>query len=884
MATATPPIDLNQHVGHEPILQSLNLPVKPHLPTTVKCPLCHVEKLQIYATGEESGRWYTCQHCGFRGDAIEFYQAAHGLDDIHDAIYELANNGALLLEKRTLSPSTISQYLTTYVEHRKKYAQLFKQAQEQLMIPDRLTLRLLHEHHLWEGFRGGRWHKELGRFLGMLKAYDLREAGIKAPPGFYRSLVCPFYDVPGRISSLLLIGRKGRTCRISTLPPFMARDDGLMMSDWLNTDQPYVLALADPSFALRLQRKSFNALGKPSGIVVYGAGTSRAWQMIKANRVIFWEGDEHYTTLRQAMMRVNSYVAKRPNVSPTASSKYLDRDDLATIIQRFKGSARSWPEAMKEFILTSDHWQIADYVRNLEIPVALVKRIYDVCSPSEKQLVRQILDEVAPERFAYVGSNRIAEVDDCWYILYRDHRELACSAVIRLEQSVNVKETGENRYEGVITSEGRSIRFNERVEVVEKRTAEWLRDTMMAGGMPPPIIDPKIQRQLMTIAKKFHRPEYVQKYSHIGWNQELQSFIFPNLSIKDGQLDDSMQAVISKMVLAPASSITARGTAEGHWDVLIKDDIAWATLWAGLAGFMSNLLAPIFGAAPQPFGFIGLPGSVGAIISDHLRKELDMLTAVVERSKEPLRQVRDLTKQHGYPVWFDPSAKNRRGLAYIKSDEPVSVMTLLTEGEAAALAVGAAWTFIRSQTYVSQIERLPRLCGVFEYLAWMQQHEFKLEAPATSLAQCVLASLKDWAFDKLGASDERVFTRASQLLHTPDMEPLDRRLLHLIFWLRKAQRVKVRQLSFYEGLKKNELPAEPRSPHLLIDEEAKKVYMGMMALRTAVFMARLPIPDFDNALQAFAATSNTGFEPCAAGFVIDQEYHDSEWTRWLKRR
>ena len=380
----------------------------------MKCPLCHTEKLQIYATGEESGRWYNCQHCGFRGDAIEFYQAAHGLETLRDTVYEMAREGMLLLESRTLSPSTIKEYLSTYVDHRKKYTQLFEKAQARLLVPDRPTLRLLHEHHLWEGFRGGRWHKELGRFLGVLSSYDLRRAGVKAPPGFYRALVCPFYDVPGRMSSMLFIGRKGRTCRISTLPSFMDRDDGLMMSDWLDTDQPRVIALASPSFALRLQRKSFNALGKPSGIVVYGPETSRAWQMINTNRMIFWEGDEQFTMLRQAMLRLNAYVAKFPQIDPATTTTYLDRDDLETILQRFKRSARSWPEAMKAIILKSDHWKIADYIRNLEIPSVLVKRIYDVCSLPEKQLVdniRKMVYDAGPNRFCLLISEDVPH--DC---------------------------------------------------------------------------------------------------------------------------------------------------------------------------------------------------------------------------------------------------------------------------------------------------------------------------------------------------------------------------------------------------------------------------------------------------------------------------------------
>lgn len=858
----------------------MNLPVKLHLPTTVKCPLCNRERLQIYSTAEAGGRWYLCQHCRFRGDAIELYQAVYNLENLDEAVYDMAQSGILILDSKPVSRNTVASYRTTYVKFRNRFLDLVATSNKQLADLDAPTRRLLNEYSLWDGYKAGRWHEEIGRFMGVLTAKQLRAEGYKLPPGFHRMLVLPFYDVPGRISSLLLLGRKGRTRRITTRPACLDDDDGLMLSNWLDTTQPYVLALADPVMALRLQRKSFNALGRPSPIVVYGQNTTKAWQTIHASKVIFWNGDENYTMFSQAMLRVGSHVALRPNTDIDTSG-YFDKLGIAALLSAFRGSTISWAEAMKRFILESNAWKVADYMHNLEIPEGLLKHVYDTCSPTERQLMKQIIRDVVPERFAYVGNLRIAEIDGQWYTIYRDHRELAADAILCIERAVNIKETNENRYEGVIQAAGKKISFNEKIGVVEKKTAIWMQGLMMQAGLPPPIIDPKIEKYLVTVARKFHPPEYIQKHGRVGWNQGLQSFIFPNFSIMEGRVDSTVQAATQGTSI-PAGEVTGCGAAEGQWDVLVHEP-DWAIVWAGLAGFMANMIAPILGASPQPLAFVGLPGSAGALVGEYLCRELGMLTAPVTKTKEPLLEVQKITGIHNYPVWFDPTAHNRRGVAYLKASEPVNALTLMTVSEAAALAVGDVWTFVDSQSYLTQRDRMPSMRGVFDYLGWLQRREFRLEAEATSLVRCVLESLKQWAIEELGAGDAAVFARASRLLHTFDMLSLDRRLLHLIFCLRQAQRIKLKEAKFYENFTKGESPPDVRAPHLFVDNEKKKVYLSMSALRTAVFQARLSVPDYDNALQSFSK-SGTGFEISSSGFVVDQGYYDSERTRWLKMR
>ena len=845
----------------------------------MKCPLCLRDRLQIYPTSEEGGRWYLCQHCRFHGDAIEFYRAVYDLENITDAVYSMSQEELLVLESKTISRATVAKYLTTYVEPRRRFHKLFNLANAQLIELDAPTRRLMNEYSLWDGYKAGRWHQEIGRFMGVLSSKQLRDEGYVMPPGFHRALVFPFYDVPGRISSLLLLGRKNRTRRISTRPKCLDEDGGLMMSDWLETSEPHVIALADPIMALRMQRKSFNASGQPSPIVVYNRDTSKAWQNIHASKMIFWKGDENYTMFRQAMIRVSSYVATRP-ATDLARSTYFDTESVAILLAYFRKSAISWAEAMKNFILEEDVWKVADYIHNLEIPEGLMKRIYDVCTSAERQNIRQIIRDTLPERFVYVGNVRVAEMDGRWYTIYRDHRELAADAILRVERAVNIKETNENLYEGVILANGKEIRFSEKIEVVEKKTASWMQGIMMEAGMMPPIVDPKIEKHLVTIARKFHQPEYVQRCGRIGWNQELQAFVFPNFSITEGRRDDTVQAVVQGTGI-PAGKVIGCGASEGHWDILISDP-DWSAVWAGLAGFMSNMIAPILGVPPQPVAFIGLPGSAGALIGKYLRMELGMLVAPVVKTKQPLLAARVLNAVHSYPVWLDLAPYNRRGVAYVRADEPVNALTLVSAGEAAALGVGDVWAFVDGHGYLTQKERMPSLRGAFDYLAWLQRREFRLDVEATSLARCVLESLKQWAFEELGASNAQIFHRASLRLRTYDMVPLERRLLQLIFYLRQAQRIKAKEVKFYKEFTKGTSPPDLRSPHLFIDNEKKKVYLSMAALRTAVFQARLSVPDYDGAFRSFSRTG-TGFETSSSGFVIDQGYYDSEHAGWLKR-
>ena len=837
----------------------------------------------MYVSPLDGGRWYTCTACGFKGDSIEFYQKAHDLSDIRDAVMELSARDILPMRKEELSVDVISKYVETFVNRRNTFDKLLVESQETLAELSPKQLDLIQKYHLWEGYRAGSWYERLRRFMGVGYIKMILKYGLTLPfKGFTRFLVFPYYDVPGRISSLLLLNINGKTHRIYANPEGTVNDDGLMMLGLLDTYNDTVVAVRDPIFAVHLQRRAFNISDEPLKVVVYDEKTSRAWQTVHARKLIYWEKEDDINLYSQSVKHPRAHVATKPGFGDYDVKRYLRHMSVADIVNRLETAAKPWGEAIKNFLFNAEYWKVSETLKQLQLSAVDIQRIYDSCSPSEKARIMQLFGEASVGNYITIGNMRIVESDDGWWIMRGADRELGCNAVIRLDALVHIIDTGENVYEGTVSFKQERIKFRVPVETVEKNAASWLRGLMMkhVGALK---LSKSIQSHIIEIAKQFHDPQYVRRIGKIGWNPGMQSFVFPNFSIKEGQFDDSTHAmVLDEADDVPAAKIYIAEPKEGDWDLLLKDEPEHATIWAGMAAFMSNMLAPIVGTAPSPVAFVGGFGSVANVVGSHLVEELGMVALVPSKPYQPLNTMPDLNQRHDYPVWLNLSTKNRKSTHFIKAIDVGNFMTHLFEAEAAAVGVGETWTFINSPAIMPQRSRLPSLRGAIAYLGWLQARKFELPK-ATSFQQCILGSLAHWALGKLDAVSQEVFISASKMLKTFDSESIERRLMHLIFLMATNQRLKMPHVPFYDQFKSGSSPS--LKAHLIIDDAEQKIFVNLAVIQNAIDRAKLPIPDYDAAVRAFASTkSTTGFESGTDGFVIDQTYWDNEVTRWRKLR
>jgi hypothetical protein len=877
-----PPVDLNLHINHEPILQSLQLPVKQHLPSTTTCPFCQQQGLDIYLV-PSGGRWYICRSCGFRGDSVEFYCKAHAIPTVYDAVMDLSANKILPISKHELQIQTISTYVTAYVARRHQINDLFAEAQGNL---DRLKsqwIEILQELHLWDGYRANIWRKEIGQYIGAMQGAKLKELGVPVPPrGFAHCILCPYYEVPGKISSMLLLARRGRTKRVSTASVGADVEDGLMMMGTTRPMNDVVIALNDPVLALQLQRKKINISKGPLPIVVYDENTRKAWDAVHARRIIHWQQTASGIMFQQAMRHTRAFVASRPRFNPERRDQYIAEHSIAELLDLFNKSAQTWAEAFKTFLLDSEYWQATELLSVLDLQADKLQKIYEVCDPHELTRIKQLIGESGYERFVTVGNLKIAEIDGAWWFIHSDRREMASNAILRIERAVHVIETEENLYEGVITFGGQQVHFHATFDEVEKKTAEWIQKTLMKNGVGSPTIVKQIQPHLVTIAKKFHDFQYVKRLARIGWHQDSRMFVFPNFSISKGEFDETVRAAVIESSDIPATRIYTPGPSSGDWDVTLDDTPAWAALWAGLAGFMANMIAPVIGNVYRPVGLIGGAGSIASMLGKHMAGELGMLSVGVSTAKLPLVLVQAATRRYGYPVWLDLYDKNRKAVHSLPTETDVNLMTSLHEGEAAALGVGTSWIFVRATKILTQRDSLPSLQGAMRYLAWLQAQDFKLPL-ATDLALSVLTSLREWAEQELGATKLDVFDSAQKLLKTPDATSVDRRFMHLVYWLQQAQKTREGQSEFFADFKQG---AEPSGNyHLVLDPVDDRVYVSLAAIRRALVSSKLPLPNLDEAVATLATNAgDNGFIPGASGFVVAKSYWDTEKSKWQRGR
>ena len=834
----------------------------------------------MYVAPTVGGRWYYCQSCGFRGDSIELYCEAHKLPDIRDAVFELLGKRILPLTREQTPLETVNKYVISYVQERKRFTDLFRTAQEGLAELDTTALALLDHHHLWLGYNAGHWHKHISKFVGLLHPETVRAYGFKMSrkSAFGRVLVCPFYDIPGRICAVKFYGFRGAV-QTERAKFIAVTDDGLMMLDSLQLHNDSVIAMDDPIFALQLQRKQFNITNKPLNMVVYGSETSRAWQSVSARRVVFWDQEpEDYWTFKQALQHPRAYVTHHPQFIDQA--EFVSKKSLSLILDTLHNGAKPWAEAMKRVILEGEHWKISDFVINMKLSAPDLQRIYDTCTPAEKQHVRRALGEVPFDRFVNVAGMRISESDDGWWIVNQDNRELGCSVIIRLDSAIHVPDSDENYYEGTIISRGKQIQFRERMDTIEKQTAIWLRNLMMRNGLGPPTVQRKVKAHLIEIAKQFQEPQYVQRSGRVGWNAELQGFVFPNFTIRYGSIDESNRALVYDKNV-PAANVMPVPPSSGEWDLMLDDTAEAAALWAGLSCFMTNMIAPILSAPQLAVGFVGGSGSVARVVGKHLASELGMIQLQIQKPNSMIDYRLPKEQAHGYPVWIDLSVMKRPVTSHFEANSSGNFMLDMSEGEATALGVGDQWAFVNAPVVANQSRKLPSLRGVMRYLVWLQSQSFVLQ-PASSLHESVLQSLNEWATADLNAVDHNVFKRAESMLWGPGRFNIDRRMLHLVFWLVSNGRLKLAMEPFYATFSGGSMPTKKG---VLVDQAAGKVFINLLELGNVIRTSKLPSPDLDEAVRhALTDKQTTGFELGNDCFVVSHKYWSDELTRWRQLR
>jgi len=731
----SPPKTLNARVPWSWLLDQLEIVVpSPALPAVLlRCPLCKHEQLTIMDDYLAGGQWFYCQNCKKTGDMIELAAKAWGLS-IEGTIIKLTRRGFDL----PADSDTVRGYLTGHVEYRKRLRRLWRQAQPYIYHHGTTLRSLLCKLGLPNEFSVEQWNAGPAKILGGKLCQTIEEAilpesvvccGAEQVPrcrstrrifkgGMWKeALMLPFYAAPGRICAFGFIGRQGdmtkdyvfRTVNVTPFINQPHREAGLAMhsdvreiaADWQHT----VFAVSDPMAYLRIQLRQFEYSNNPLPLVLWQdwpgkthVRTQHAWRMFHNSRVVFWDPSMSFATLRQAI-EVNGWIATcgpRRNEEEKLR-EYLWRSTPTMLCRHLQKHARPWPRALAKAM---PKWTDA-YIENLFVQLQLdatqIEKVRKACPRELRQRLDSILKSQQIQRFVHFDNRIVVERDDGWYCRRnRDlerQEELVCDAKLRLSQIVTYKRTGRAVYSGTIIFNGGEIPFTAPQKEIENGPLGWMRQFLLQRGKGLLRYNPSWNKSLLSVAASFHDPKVVQGIETVGWSHEKAAFLLPGRIIG---LDGTRKMPLTKDVAAfPAAGLRySTKPLPANWHEL-ADDYTLALFWGGLAGVLSNMLAPALFTETKG---IGLVGEGAQTVGMAVAKAAGCLTREI-RAVPSVRKAAEEEQRHRWPLCV-PVASNATSAAmtkWLEEDQSYSrnCITPLDEETAERKRVEGGWHLLR---------------------------------------------------------------------------------------------------------------------------------------------------------------------------------------------
>jgi hypothetical protein len=709
----------------------LNLPVTGlALPAQTTCPLCGEAKLHIFQDNITTGQWYACSNCGSRGDMIELASAVWGLS-AGATLQKLVKLG-VELDNDCLNTESVNAYVKDQQHYRRRLLDMWQDAKDYLPRNASDNLRYLQRvYRLKLHGDNARWLEGPGRLFGALPVGEI-EACLQPGTmnlngkrsrhllfkgrGWDDVFVLPFFDMPDRIKSLMMLGRRGDPVKDQVFKSTVfkstlgnEREAGLACVEAvpLSGDGRQVIATDDWILALQIQCRTFHSDTNPLPLVVWHDDgkyvTKDAWQMLSSKEIVFWAMDMDPRVVSQAV-RVDGLLSTAGPRDYEDMPHYLRLNPGRQLPRVITNRALPWPKALARWMRKHSDSEVEELILGLEQRGEDVSYILRQCGKASRAIpvVRKSRQQIQ------LGQHTVIESGDTWRVAGK-RRSLIADATLRISSVIRNQDNNESYYKGSIGRNGKQVPFVELASVVENDTFGWMRRLLLEQDLGVLICDPDWNRKMVAVATLFRVPATARVSSRLGWNEHEGCFNFQKYKIHPGGR------------VTPNENALPSPSAPGH-DALSPVELDKVLLprgdKAGLTGLLaalvaSNVVAPAVGH--RPLG-IALLGPDARRVLSGLLKPLGCPQAVLTRQNAS--QLIEQEKQHGWPLnVLTAAGLSRRFLAAWCGEEGVrNVCAPLNEVHAASLIAGGHWLGVycpedykNSQPGAAAVELVPAL-------------------------------------------------------------------------------------------------------------------------------------------------------------------------------
>ncbi len=432
-----------------------------------------------------------------------------------------------------------------------------------------------------------------------------RAVGRAVPPRMREhgpSLVLPYYDLPGRLTGVLLVQYNDdfmsrRTFIALQGCPKRRADAGYFM---LNTvllpcnpalrDSYFVSD--DPFWVIRAQmaQRKAGLTALPLAASYSGpeaVSTGLNWQSFAPTPRFFHSALLTPDVISQACT-AKGYVCVLPNQSVESRATPVRNMQRLAAIRR---QAQTWQAALESALAHTNETAAHSFMSKLTIALPRLQyffqnRKHDLSPEFCARLLTQI--EAAPGLPTKVYKKAtIIERDGCWWT-HTNHQ--VCNARPRIYKIVH-SDQGERMYVGTVAINGQELDFVDSATRIERVGLLAFAAQHAASHGQLLLFDRHWNVKSHLVAMRLHEPEIVHISGDAGWNEQTSQFCFRNYAINnDGSVTScpypQIQAALPNF---PEPIEIAPVTVHP----LLTPSYENATIWTSFAAIAADLLAPV---------------------------------------------------------------------------------------------------------------------------------------------------------------------------------------------------------------------------------------------------------------------------------------------------
>lgn len=588
------------------------------LPCVVECPFCN-GKLWIYADHVTGGEWYYCRGCKWAGDSIELAAKVWKTDEI-TAAFKL---GATT----DVTSAACITYPTYFTKYRNRLSEFWQKCRQGYPFEHSAIIRqILHKFGVTVPLDSDRWNSRMGRLIGGCSRFEaecafqpnVKNKKQKGNAGRQRAfvgcnwrdlIVMPAFDLPGRNSGFMFIGREGSdkngdfVFRRTSAPvwnrPNPAREPGLIFMDLMFDDvEPVdgtVFIIEDPQLAATLHANHFKDNSRPMpllGSYKKAEESKMVWRSVPlAARRVHW-GDLVIAerVFRQAKLS-DGDVANFFNTKEFKAK--IDRRPALEWLIDAKSKAKHWRYAFEEHISNMDDGAIEQAVVRMNFDRNEMHTFIKECRAEFRDRLERVFKKNKNKTIVF-KDRTIVETDDGWVL--DDTGENICNAVLRIDQVTHKESSDKVVYKGRILFKGEEIPFEEKDSKVDATTFGWMRKHLLRNGKGMLTYSDGWSKGAVNIAVKFHPPiSFTEPNYVVGWNQSGNLFYFPRFLVTGDGKVETYNKPTTKIAAPPARELVpATLTPDEIIEIGEKgpeNEIALALFLL----LLTNVLAPAYG-------------------------------------------------------------------------------------------------------------------------------------------------------------------------------------------------------------------------------------------------------------------------------------------------